>query len=313
MEGSKKLWFISHLKNQTGDEAMETPVIMAGQEGRLVRQAENDSQLIELWIHGKTTNTAEAYRRDIDRFTAFVNKPLPQVTLADVQAFSDSLGAELADASKARMLAAVKSLLTFGHRVGYLLFNVGAAIELPKVKNTLAERFLDKRSTRLMIDREPNPRNQALLRLIYIAGLRVSEATNLAGKDLTPREKGGQVTVFGKGGKTRMLLIDEVTWNQLMTLRSESTLGDSPIFQTRSGKALHRMHVLKIVKAAAKRAGIKKAVSPHWLRHATATHMITDGAPIHEVQAQLGHASISTTGKYLHALPINGAANYLAW
>jgi integrase/recombinase XerD len=144
-----------HVKNQTGDKAMETPVMITGQEGRLARQAENDSQLISLWIHGKSDNTAEAYRRDVERFMTFTGKGLPQVTLADVQAFADSLEANLADASRARMLAAVKSLLTFGHKVGYLLFNVGAAIELPKVKNTLAERFLDQRSTRLMIDREP--------------------------------------------------------------------------------------------------------------------------------------------------------------
>jgi integrase/recombinase XerD len=70
--------------------------------------------------------------------------------------------------------------------------------------------------------------------------------------------------------------------------------------------------VWRIVRAAAARAGISLAVSPHWLRHAHASHALDRGAPIHLVQATLGHASVATTGKYLHARPTDSSARYLA-
>jgi integrase/recombinase XerD len=67
-----------------------------------------------------------------------------------------------------------------------------------------------------------------------------------------------------------------------------------------------------IVLEAAQRAGVELAVSPHWLRHAHASHALDRGAPIHLVQATLGHASVATTGHYLHARPTDSSARYLA-
>jgi integrase len=69
---------------------------------------------------------------------------------------------------------------------------------------------------------------------------------------------------------------------------------------------------VRAVDAAAKRAGLRAGVSPHWLRHAHATHALERGAPIHLVQATLGHASVVTTGRYLHARPSDSSARYLA-
>ena len=116
-----------------------------------------------------------AYRADVDRFLAFVARPLPTITLSDLQTFADSL-AGLAPSSRARTLAAIKSLLSFGQRTGYLPLNVGAAVKLPARKDTLAERILTEPEIVRLLALEPNRRNQVLLRLTYIAGLRVSEA-----------------------------------------------------------------------------------------------------------------------------------------
>jgi len=69
--------------------------------------------------------------------------------------------------------------------------------------------------------------------------------------------------------------------------------------------------VLRIVRRAAQRAGMNVAVSPHWLRHAHASHALDRGAPIHLVQATLGHASIITTGRYLHARPTDSSSRFL--
>jgi integrase len=143
----------------------------------------------------------------------------PAVTLGDLQAFAAGLeAAGLAPASRRLTLAAVKSLLAFGQRVGYLRFDVGAAVKLPPVKDALVERILDREAVLRLIDREPDARNRALLRLLYAGGLRVSEACALRWRDLQPRDDARQVTVYGKGGKTRVVLLSPATWRVLLAL-----------------------------------------------------------------------------------------------
>src|SRR5262245_27875420 len=110
---------------------------------RLIKQADNDAQVIELWLHGRSRHTQRAYRANASRLFAFTGKPLAQVSLGDLQAFRDSLTA-LASSSQSQTLAAVKSLLAIARKIGYLTFNVGAALQLPKTKNTLAERILQE-------------------------------------------------------------------------------------------------------------------------------------------------------------------------
>ena len=94
------------------------------------QQASSDEQLLKLWLHGRSANTQRAYRGDAGRFLSVVAKPLQTVTLADLQDFADSLRA-LAPASQCRILSSVKSLLAFGHRLGYLAFDVGRLLRLP--------------------------------------------------------------------------------------------------------------------------------------------------------------------------------------
>src|SRR5919197_5643927 len=117
-------------------------------------------------------------------------------SLFDLETFADSLE-NLAPSSRARTLAAVKSLLAFGQRTGYLPLNVGAALKLPVRKDTLAERILTEPDVHRLLALEPNRRNQVLLRLLYIAGLRVSEIVGLKWRDLRVRDDAGQITVFG--------------------------------------------------------------------------------------------------------------------
>ena len=158
---------------------------------------------------------------------------------------------------------------------------------------------------------EPHPRNRVLLRLLYAAGGRVSEICGLKWRDVQPRDAAGQITIFGKGGKTRTVLLSADTCQELIGLRGESE-PDAPVFVSRKGQGhLHPSQAWRIVRAAAERAGIEGAVSPHWLRHAHASHALDRGAPIHLVQATLGHASVATTGKYLHARPGDSSARYL--
>jgi len=271
-----------------------------------------DERLIHLWLHGRSTHTQRAYRADVDRFLTFVAAPLTTITLGDVQAFADELERqELATSSRVRTLAAVKSLLSFGQRTGYLVLNVGAALKLPPKKDTLAERILSETEVLRLLALEPSPRNRAILRLLYAGGLRVSELCALVWKDLQPRKDAGQVTLFGKGGKTRMVLLPVSIWQELAELRRGASARD-PVFRSRNGGHLDPVSIERLVLKAARRAGIEGNVSPHWLRHAHATHALDRGAPIHLVQVTLGHSSVATTGRYLHARPTDSSARYLA-
>jgi integrase/recombinase XerD len=273
--------------------------------------ANSDAQLIALWLHGRPTSTRDAYARDARRFLAFVGKPLRAVTLGDVQQFADSLN-EKAPATRARILSAVKSLFAFAYRLGYLPFDVGRPLRLPARKSTLAERIMTEADTHRVIALEPNRRNRVLLRLLYASGVRVSELCGLTWRDLQERGDAGQVTVFGKGGKTRTILLSAATWRELMALRGDAGV-DDPVFPSRKGHGhLDRSQVLRIVQTAAKRAGVVGKVSPHWMRHAHASHALDRGAPIHLVQATLGHSSVATTGRYLHARPTESSSKYLA-
>jgi integrase/recombinase XerD len=276
----------------------------------LARRSDHDGELVRLWLHGRPATTQRAYAGDVDRFLAAVAKPLAAVTLGDVQAYADAL-ADLAPATQARQLSAVKSLLAFGHRIGVLPVNVGAAVRLPKLRSRLAERILPEAAVQRLLALEADPRNRALLRLAYAGGLRVSELVGLCWRDLQPRDDAGQVTVFGKGGKTRTVLLSAATWAELTALRN-SAGADDPVFRSRLGGHLDPRQVRRIVLGAARRAGLEAKVSPHWLRHAHASHALDRGAPVHLVAATLGHASIATTGKDAHARPTDSSSRYLA-
>ena len=151
-----------------------------------------------------------------------------------------------------------------------------------------------------------------MLRLLYMSGVRVSELAQRKWCDLMPRAESGQVTVFGKGGKTRAILLKPKTCDLLLALRGNRGAVD-PVFRSQKGGHLDVSQIRRIVYvyAAAKRAGLPQKVSPHWLRHAHASHALDRSAPIHLVQATLGHASVSTTGRYLHARPTVSSSLYL--
>lgn len=266
-------------------------------------------RLIALWLHGRPTHTQRAYRRDVTRFLRYIGKPLHRATLDDLQAFADSLEG-LAPSTRGRILSAVKSLLSHGHSTGNLPVNVGAALRLPQVPTHLAQRILSEETVLRMIAMEQHPRNRLILRLLYAAGLRAAELCRLTWGDVQPRSEGGQITVTGKGDKTRSVLLTPATWSELVNLRGDAA-PDQPVFRSRKHGHLTEAQVWRIVRAAATTAGISGNVSPHWLRHAHASHALDRGAPIHLVRDTLGHASVATTGRYLHARPTDSSSRYL--
>ena len=278
---------------------------------RILKQADTDLELIALWLHGKSVHTQRYYKSDIELFFAYTQKALRETTLKMLQDFADHIDQQdLADGSKRRVLSSVKSLFAFGLKLGYLPFDISRPLILPSPKDTLAERILSYEEVKSIIEGEHHPRNKLLLTTLFICGIRVSELCSLCWRDLKERNEGGQMTVYGKGKKTRTVLIPEPLWTALMTYKGTAP-EDAYIFRGRHRTSkMHPTTALRIVRKAATRAGIKSNVSPHWMRHAHAS-IACEKAPLHVVQQSLGHSSIQTTSHYLHVKPNDCSSKYL--
>lgn len=267
-----------------------------------VQQINSDDHLIALWLFDRSIHTQRAYKADVDRFRAFASKPLHSVGLPDLVNFAKSLTG--AAPSRRRTLSSIKSLLTFGHKTGYLPFNVGESLRLPTIHDELAHRILPEEDIRKMIEGETGERNHLILILLYATGIRRTELCNLRVRDVIAASDAGQITVCGKGDKVRSIRLPGDVW-ELLRSYIESKNADARVFP------LSTSQIWRIVKRAALRAGIEENVSPHWFRHAHGSHAIDHGAPLHLVQATLGHVSIATTGRYLHARPHESSGEYL--
>lgn len=156
-------------------------------------------------------------------------------------------------------------------------------------------------------------RNRALLAVLYRGGLRISEALDLAVKDVDP-DSGTVVVLFGKGRKRRTVALDAmamalvVRWiearRKVARKRSWTLDGSRPLFCTLDGRRLHPTYVRHMMNRRARRAGIDKRVHPHGLRHTMAFELAMEGVSLNVIQRQLGHTNIATTHRYVsHIAP----------
>jgi integrase/recombinase XerD len=259
--------------------------------------AASDRDLIPLWLHGRPARTAEAYATDaaslLDHLHA-QGQTLATLTLAALQAWVGSLSG--AASSRARRVSAAKSLLSFAHRTGYVPFNVGAALRAPVVRRTLP-RALTQGQVERLLEAAPVGRARALCTALYLTGARVSELLAVTWADVTPQGEGAAtIAIVGKGNRPRRIRVRS-------GVLPESGEPSEPVFKTRTGRALSVREAQAIVRRAAVAAGLTEAVSPHWLRHAHVSHALDAGAPVHTVQATVGHASLATTSRYAHPKP----------
>lgn len=269
-----------------------------------------DQQFIEIWLRSKkSVSTQQEYRRDTALFLSYVDTPLKQLTLPELQDYVDELLIlNTKPTTVARRLKSMKSMLSFGQRTGYLVFNIGTMIAVPKSKETLAARILTQEEVLKMLALEENKRNHALLRFLYNTAARVSEACSLEWKDVSPS---GVVTIFGKGGKTRYVPMSPETYKEVMDITASLK---GPLFRSQKGGHLDPSQVFRVIQAAAIRAGIdieSRHVSPHWLRHSHASHALKRGVSIAVIKEILGHSSINTTMGYIHIEPQESSSLHL--
>ncbi|HUA57702.1 MAG TPA: tyrosine-type recombinase/integrase [Verrucomicrobiae bacterium] len=235
----------------------------------------SDSTILKQWLNSQASpHTRSCYQRDANRLLAHTKKRLKAIDLGDLQDFAESLvAAGLAPVSRLRTLAAVRSLFGFCQRMRYLPANPAQELALPAHESRLAERILPEEDLQRVLAVEMGPRDRVLLQLLYTAGLRVSEACGLRWRNLSARGDAGQITVLGKGGRTRAVALPPEVWNALNKLR-KSAGNENPVFVSKSGKPLDRGRVRVILRRGAEIAGVADKtpqISPHWLRHYAAS------------------------------------------
>jgi integrase/recombinase XerD len=181
------------------------------------------AQLIDLWTHGKSKNTAVLYRRVANLLLATIDKPIQWLTLQDCQGFADALeGNELSPSSRRTYISVVKSLLSFAHRTGLIPVNAAAAVVTPKPKDTRSQKILSELEVLTMIALEPCNRNKLILKTFYYTGVRASELCDLNWEDLTPNGESGQLLIYGKGGKTRVVLLPASLYLAILNSRGDA-------------------------------------------------------------------------------------------
>ena len=273
----------------------------------VLTRAESDTQLVYVWLGDKSPTTSVSYSSIVTGFFDFINKPLCEVQIEDLQLWQRRLQLTARPSTVANKIRAIKSLFSYGVKIGYLETNIGSYIKCPRVKEKLAERILPESDCLKLIEATSSERDRALLCLMYGCGLRVSEVCSLTWGDLQPASDGGKCTVFGKGSKTRVVLVPSNVWQLLMRLPK---IIDA-VFVSRTGRPLERTMVYKIVKQCAKRAGISEKASCHWLRHSHASHAIASGCNLRLLQQSLGHSKLETTERYLHINPNQGSSQFI--
>lgn len=262
---------------------------------------------------GLSPLTVSAYGRELERFISFAvmkgrNDP-SSVGADDVRDYVFHLGGVgLASSSVSRAQSALRTYFSFLVEEGVLESDPTEGLQSPRVARPLPE-VLDAVAVSALLeaprlDSSVHWRDRAILEFLYATGVRVSELVGLLLTNLDLEE--GLCTVFGKGSKERMVPLGRPACVALSRyLREvrpalEKGKGGGYVFLNQRGRPLSRTAVWKIVKAAARLAGIEGSVSPHVLRHTYATHLLEGGADLVAVQELLGHADISTTQIYTH-------------
>jgi len=267
---------------------------------------------------GLSANTLASYRRDLRRYLAHlaasdVRAPA-QVAEQHVSSFlvalreGDEEHPPLAANSAARAVVAVRGLHRFLLREGVVTSDPARAVRPPPPAKRLPRAISVEEVEALLAaagaDETPRSvRDRALLELLYGCGSRISEAVGLDVDELDLES--GTVRLVGKGDKERLVPVGSFARAAVSAylVRARPVLaragqGSPALFLNARGGRLSRQSAWTVLRAAAERAGITRAVSPHTLRHSFATHLLDGGADVRVVQELLGHASVTTTQVY---------------
>ncbi len=272
-----------------------------------------DRFLDAIWMErGLSQNTLGAYRADLmtlGRGLSKKGKAIDEANKADLLDFiADRVESGAKPRSTARQLSSFRRFFRYIMREGLRDNDPTADIEMPRIGRSLPKTLTEDEVDALLnapnTDEPLGHRDRAMLELLYATGLRVSELINLKQSQINFNQ--GVLRIVGKGDRERLIPLGDESQRWLRDFingpRMEILLERQTdyLFPTRRGDRMTRQAFWHIIKRYAEKAGIRRKLSPHSLRHAFATHLLNRGADLRVVQLLLGHSDLSTTQIYTH-------------
>lgn len=262
---------------------------------------------------GASTNTLQAYRRDLAILSDFLMRRQTMLLSAksdDLQSFLSFLAVGYSPRTQARRLTAMREFYRFAYSENWIKENPTDYLQSPKLPHALPK-YLTEEEVIALLDKAKteNLRLYTLLEVLYASGVRVSELVGLPLNHYSGEEK--RLFIVGKGGRERVVPLNEracqAVDNWIWTLQTQQNRPTKWLFPT--DKHAHSGHLtrdtfFKELKKLAIEIGLNPhKVSPHVFRHSFASHLVAHEADLRSVQKLLGHADIATTEIYTHILP----------
>ena len=272
-----------------------------------------DRFLDSIWTErGLSTNTLGAYKTDLRLLAkdlAYYGIEINLARKADILSYiSKRVASGIKSRTTARQISSYRAYFQFLLRTNQIKIDPTLDIEMPRIgrilPKTLTETEVDELLQAPDITDVIGHRDKAMLELMYATGLRVSELITLKMSQVNFNQ--GVIRVVGKGNKERLVPIGEesVKWLEDFISTSRTDILQKQqidfLFPNKRGQSMTRQTFWYAIKRYSKKAGIRKNISPHGLRHAFATHLLNHGADLRVVQLLLGHSDLSTTQIYTH-------------
>jgi integrase/recombinase XerC len=258
-------------------------------------------------------HTCRCYQKDLEEFENFLKGSggyrtsageiaIERVDRIAIRKYLSFLHRKNRKSSIARKVSTLRSFYKYLTREHLVSSNPAKSVSTPKVEKPLPTSLTVDEAFRLMESpaEKSRLRDRAILEFLYSSGIRVGELVGLNVNHLDLELE--IVKVMGKGRKERIVPVGTKAIEALKTYLEERGYldGEEPLFVNLRGGRLTARSVGRLVKKYTRRSGIFRKVSPHTLRHTFATHLLDAGADIREIQEMLGHASLSTTQRYIH-------------
>lgn len=272
-----------------------------------------DRFLDALWLEkGLSDNTRDAYRSDLALFNGWLSERNVELADASRDALLDHLAWRVDQAYKprstARFLSGARGFYRYLLREKLIGVDPTLQVDMPQLGKPLPKSLSEADVEALLaapdLSEPIGQRDRAMLEVLYACGLRVTELVSLTLEQVNLRQ--GVLRVMGKGSKERLVPMGEeaIVWvERYLRGARDELLGGRPsdvLFPSLRGEQMTRQTFWHRIKHQATVAGIGKALSPHTLRHAFATHLLNHGADLRVVQMLLGHSDLSTTQIYTH-------------
>ncbi|MCT4662728.1 MAG: tyrosine-type recombinase/integrase [Tissierellales bacterium] len=271
----------------------------------------NDQAILKMFYRNlKSENTRRSYKTAISTFFNFVDKPLAEITLNDIQDYLDTLK-ESKKTTQSQRISAISSLYSFSIKIGYLRYNPFLVVNKPKPSSRPIEKFLSEEEIKKIWEvLKEKKRNAVIGSLLITTGLRVAELCNIKMKDFFTDDYGniGIYIYDTKGEKNREIKVRPDVFEYIYeygdSLDRKISIPDIKnneyLLTTRTNNRVTEDYIRKIIKNASAKAGINKNVSPHWFRHTSASLSIKNGCDIAKVTENFGWSSLKVAKRYLH-------------